>query len=86
VPNRLYCHPISPCPSYLVDPAEQSSSINGGRGELIVQFGSYPIGNWHRSNVTSLTNQINNGPMLFALLEMIQGQSHGFMSPQATRE
>jgi Na+/H+ antiporter NhaD/arsenite permease-like protein len=27
----------------------------------------------------ALTNQINNGPMLFALLEMIQGQSHGFM-------
>jgi hypothetical protein len=22
VPNRLYRHPISPCPSYFVDPAE----------------------------------------------------------------
>ena len=32
------------------------------------------------------SDQINNGPMLFALLEMIQCQSHGFMPPQPTRE
>src|SRR2546426_5361566 len=86
VPNRLYRHPISPCPSDLVDPAEQPSSINGGCGEPIPQFGSNPIGNWNRSNVTSLANQINNGPMLFALLQMIQGQRHGFMPPQPIRE
>jgi hypothetical protein len=36
--------------------------------------------------VASLANQINNGPMLFALLEMIQSQRHGFMPPQAARE
>ena len=62
VPNRLYRHPISPCPSYFVDPAEQPSSINSGRGEPIVQLASHPIGNRNRSNVASLANQINNGP------------------------
>src|SRR5579864_3692100 len=71
VPNRLHRHPISPRSSHFVDPAEQSSSINGGRGEPIVEFGSYPVGNGNRSNVTPLANQINNGPVLFALLEMI---------------
>jgi hypothetical protein len=86
VPNRLYRHPVAPCPSYFVDAAEQSSSINGGCGEAIVQFGSHPIRNWNRSDVTSLTNQVDNGPVLFALLEMIQGQSHGFLPPQATRQ
>jgi hypothetical protein len=86
VPNRLYRHPMSPCPSYFVDPAEQSSSINGGRVEPIVQFGSHPIGNRNRPNVASLANQIDNSLMLFALLEMIQCQSHGFMPPQPTRE
>jgi hypothetical protein len=40
----------------------------------------------NRSNVASLTDQVNNGPMLFALLEMIQSQRHGFMPPQAARE
>jgi len=31
--------------------------------------------------MASLAHEINNGPMLFALLEMIQSQSHGFMPP-----
>ena len=86
VPNRLHRHPIAPCPNHFVDPAEPSSSINAGCGEPIVQFGSHPIGYWNRSNVTSFANQVNNGPMLFALLEMIQGQSHGLMPPKPTRQ
>src|SRR6267142_383660 len=86
VPSRLHRHAISPSPSNFVDPAEQVSSINCGCGEPIVQFGSHPIRNWNRSNVASLANQINNSPMLFALLEMIQSQRHGFMPPQAARE
>src|SRR5450631_4704331 len=48
VPTRLYRHPISPCPSYFVDPTEQSSSINGGCGEPIVRGGPYPIGTGNR--------------------------------------
>jgi hypothetical protein len=86
VPNRLYRHPISPGPAYFVDSAEQSSAINAGRSEPIVEFGSHPIGNRNRPNVASLANPIDNGPMLFALLEMIQCQSHGFMPRQPTRE
>src|SRR5512140_2973739 len=58
VPNRLHRHAISPCPSNFVDPAEQLSSINCGCGDPIVQFGSHPIGNWNRSNVASLADQI----------------------------
>jgi hypothetical protein len=86
VPNRLHRHAISPSPSNFVDPSEQLSSINSSCGEPIVQFGSHPIGNWNRSDVASLADQINNGPMLFALLEVIQSQRHRFMPPQAARE
>jgi hypothetical protein len=86
VPNRFYGHPISPCPSYFVDPAKQLSSINSSCGEPIVQFGSHPIRNWYCSNVASLANLINNGPMLLALLGMVQSQRHGFMPSQAARE
>ena len=62
-------------------PAEQPSSINGGCGEPIVQ-----LANRNRSNMTSLANQIDYGPVLFALLETIQCQSHSFVPPQPTRE
>src|ERR1700686_1039611 len=86
VPNRLHRHAISPCLSNFVDPAEQFSSINSSCGEPIVEFVSHPIRNWNCLNVASLADQINNGPMLFALLEVIQSQSRGFMPPQPTRE
>jgi hypothetical protein len=33
--------------------------------------------------VPSLTHQIDDGPVLFSLLEMIQSQSDSFMSSQA---
>jgi hypothetical protein len=36
--------------------------------------------------MASLADQINKGPMLFALLEVIQSQSHRFMPSQPTRE
>src|ERR1700731_1412295 len=78
VPNRLHRHAISPWPSNFVDPAEQLSSIYCGCGKPIVQFGFHPIRNWYRSNVASLADQINNGPMLFPLLKVIQSQRHGF--------
>jgi len=34
--------------------------------------------------MSGLAHQIDYGPMIFALLEMIQCQSHGFMPSQAT--
>jgi hypothetical protein len=47
--------------------------------ESIVEFSSHPIRNRNCANVASLADQINNDPMLFALLEVIQSQRHGFM-------
>ena len=38
------------------------------------------------SECASLTHQIDDGPVLFSLREMIQGQSDGFMSSQAAGE
>ena len=36
--------------------------------------------------MASLADQINDGPMFFALLEMIECQSHSFLPPQPARE
>ena len=73
VPDRLFRDAFSPCLPNLVDPAKQSSSINCGRGEPIVQFISHPIRKRNRSNVAAFTNQIDNSPVFFALLKVIQG-------------
>src|SRR5258707_4766585 len=86
VPNRLHRHAISPCPSNFVDSAEQFSSINSSRGEPIVEFGSHPVRNWNRSNVASLTHQVDDGPVFLPLLKMIHRQCDGFVSSQPTHE
>jgi hypothetical protein len=36
--------------------------------------------------VTSLTDQVDDGPVFLPLLEMIQGQFDGFVSSQPTRK
>jgi hypothetical protein len=36
--------------------------------------------------VTSLTHQVDDGPVFLPLLEMIQGQCDGFVSSQPTRK
>jgi hypothetical protein len=51
-----------------------------------VEFDSHPIRNWNCSNVASLADQINNGPMLFALLEVIQSQRHRVQQQLLTRK
>src|ERR1700686_621428 len=63
VPNGLYCHPISPCLSHLVDSAEQFflDQLRGCR-EPVLQFGSHPIGNWNRPNVASLSKPDQQWP------------------------
>src|SRR6266436_5897969 len=86
VPNRLYRHSISPCSAYFVASAKELSSINAGRSKPHFQFASHPVRNRNRSNVASLTHQVDDGPVFLPLLKMIQRQCDGFVSSQPTRE
>jgi hypothetical protein len=45
-----------------------------------------PVRHRHRSYVTALSDEIDNGPMLFPLLQMGEAQLHGFVPPQAAGE
>jgi hypothetical protein len=75
VPNCLYRHP-SPHALPTLLTRRNNLPLNCGCAEPILQFGSHPVRNRNGSNVASLADQINNGPMLFALLEMTgQGQT-----------
>jgi hypothetical protein len=79
VPHGFLRHAVSPCPPDLVDPAEHLSSINSGRGEPLIQLPFNPI--WHRNcpDVACFANQVDDGPMFFALLQMIQRERDGFV-------
>ena len=43
----------------------------------------HPIGHRHGPNVGGLSNQINNGPVIFAALNMIKGQINQLTSAQS---
>ena len=60
--------------------------VNRGCNEPIVYFVSHPIGHWNRSDVASLFDKINDRPVLFALLKVIQSQLYGFVPPQPAGE
>jgi len=65
----------------LVHPAKHPSSINCGCGEPNRPVRFSPNREPEPFEHGLPAHEINNGPMLFALLEMIQSQSHGFMPP-----
>jgi hypothetical protein len=73
VPNRLFRHAIAPYPPYFVNSAEQFSSINRSitaaashsSNSLFTQSGIGTV----RTNVASLTHQVDDGPLFFPLLE-----------------
>src|SRR5258708_8155952 len=60
--------------------------MNAGRNKPHSQFAFHPVRNRNRSNVASLTHQVDDGPVFLPLLEMIQRQCDGFVSSQPTRE
>ena len=86
VPYRFFSHAFSPCRPGFADSAKQPASINCGRSKPLAQFVSHPIGNWNGSDVASLAQQIDDGPVFFPLLKMIQGQCDDFVASQATGE
>jgi hypothetical protein len=79
MPDCFFRDPFSPWLPNFIDPTEQLASVNRGRYEPLVHLVSHPIGHWHRSDVRSLTHEIDNCPVLLALLKMIQSQSYGLV-------
>ena len=86
MPNRFFRDSLCPCSPDLIHPAEQVPPLNRGCHEPVVYFVSHPIGHWNRSDVASLSDKINDRPVLFALLKVIQSQPYGFclLNPQAS--
>jgi len=45
----------------------------------------HPIGQGNRADVSSFPDQVNDGPMVFAALNMVKGQINEFSSTEPTR-
>src|SRR5207244_12639578 len=52
----------------------------------LIESGFHPVRNGHRANVATFTNQINNGPVSLAHLDVVQFQTDQFQPAKATTE
>src|SRR5260370_25467285 len=83
MPDYLFRDPVSPDRARTIHTSEQPPVRYGcGLGPFI-QSRFDPIGNRNCSDVSTLANQIHDGPMLLALLE-ITHLKFGHLSPTQT--
>ena len=83
VPDQLFRHSFAPDPASAADPAKKTPHGNsGGRCPSIQQF-VHPIRNRNSSNVTSLSPQVYDSPVAFALLKVAEGQLGEFVATKA---
>ena len=86
VPDRLLCDAIAPNAAHFGHFAEYPATVNCSGSQPLVQFGNDPVGNRNRSDVSCLAQQIDNGPVFFPLLQMVESQTHGLMPSQTARQ
>ena len=84
VPDRFFRHAVSQSPPHLCNPAKDSSPVNSRSPQPPVQLPLYPVGDWNRSDVPRLANQVNNSPVVFSLLQVIYPEADSLMPSQPT--
>ena len=79
-PHDLFCDAITPHCTRFVNASEYPSGadLRDRRPNIDRRFD--PIWNWNGSNMTTLSNQVNNCPVIFSLLKMIHVEVDEFGS------
>jgi hypothetical protein len=86
MPHHLFGHFGAPNRSRPADATKYPTVGNSRRCEPIVDGSLNPSGHWYGSNVTGFTYQIDDGPVILATLEVVNGEFSQFAPPQATTQ
>ena len=86
MPDHLFGHFCAPNRSRPTDAPKYPPVGDARCGEPIVNGPLNPRGHGYRSNVTAFSYQINDGPVILATLEVINGEFRQFATPQATTQ
>ena len=86
MPDELFRYSFAPNSTCATHPPEKATRANSGRRCPVIQQAMHPIRDGNGSNVTTLSPQVHDCPMPFALLKVAQGQlaSSCRRSPQAS--
>ena len=86
VPDELFRHSFAPNLTGAAYTPEEATGLDFSRRCPVIQKAGHPPRNRDGSNVTSLPAEVNNCPMPFALLKVVNGQHRQFVPPQAAGE
>src|ERR1700693_4957304 len=83
VPDDLLGHALTPDPPRSVHATKHSSRSESRIFDPNVEDRFDPVRHRNRPHVTRLAHEVDNGPVLFSLLQMSEVQLYGFVPLQA---
>src|SRR5437016_1160434 len=86
VPDNVLREAAAPHLSPSGDRSKDFALTNPSGSCPLIESGFHPVRNGHRANVATFTNQINNGPVSLAHLDVVQFQTDQFRPAKATTE
>ena len=86
MPHHLLCYALTPNGSRPRNASKQSSTSDPSRYDPFIGDLFNPVWNRDSSDMTRFPNQVDDRPVIFALLQMIQGQFGQLTTTQPTPE
>jgi hypothetical protein len=84
VPNSLFADAVSENAARSADTPKHLSTIDRGGAEPAQKLRVHPIRHRNRSNMTSLTDKVHDGPMFLSLLQILDSETGSLMASQPT--
>jgi hypothetical protein len=86
MPYCLFADAIPEHATCSADTAKHLPTIDGWWTEPAVQLRIHPVGHRDRANMPAFANKIDDGPMVFSLLQIFDSEIGGLVSPQSARQ
>ena len=86
VPDNVLREAAAPHRSVSGNRSKDFALTNSSGSCPLIESGVHPVRNGHRANVATFANQINNGPVSLAHLDVVQLQTDQFRPAKATTE
>jgi hypothetical protein len=84
VPDYFLCNFSSPDNTLAANASENPTVGDLGDSQPIVDRLLHPLRHRNRADVTSFSDKVNNGPVVFSALNMVKGQFNEFSSTEPT--
>src|SRR5215472_9349309 len=84
MPDHFLCNLRSPDCTCAANTAEDLTLCYPCHCQPVVNCSLHPFRLWHGTDVPSFPDEVNNGPMVFPALNMVQGQINQFFSTETT--